>query len=72
MRRVRFDRGNAARVPAMNNIDNFIRKRQFNFPDDFMILDNIHGRVRVKKSQLAQVEIDDIFNFDNVFAPENR
>ena len=56
----------------MNNIDNFIWKRQFNFPDDFMILDNIHGRVWIEKPQLAQVEIDDIFNLDNVFAPEDR
>ena len=78
-----FDRGNAARVFALDYIFYLLRKHQFFLLDDFFILDHIDCDVVINESQDVEVEFFDSalyfqdvlfphFIADNIFEDRNR
>lgn len=63
-----FDGGDAARVPAFDDVDQALRQLQLPFFDDLAVADDVDGDGVVDVAEYVQVEfIDRAFDLDDVF-----
>ena len=69
MRNVLFGACDAARVLAFYYVLNPFRQRQLNFALNLFVSDDVHCDVRVDHAQNRKIYVDDVIDFDNVFAP---
>lgn len=62
-----FNRGDAARVFAGDDVAHGLRHGEFFLFDDFAVVDDIDSDVAIEKAQDVEVDIQQAFYFDDIF-----